>query len=66
AYWANGMVVSASLAFGAGLGGLGIWLGLAAGLAVAALLMIGRFLALQRSGALTPWRWPRAARARGA
>jgi Na+-driven multidrug efflux pump len=32
---------------GAGLGGLGVWLGLAAGLAVAAGLMIARFYLLQ-------------------
>jgi MATE family multidrug resistance protein len=33
----------ALLAFKAGLGGVGIWLGLALGLAVVAVLVVGRF-----------------------
>jgi multidrug resistance protein, MATE family len=47
AYWLVGMVCAVGLGFGIGLGGLGVWLGLAAGLAVAAALMIGRFYMLQ-------------------
>ncbi|MGH6912701.1 MAG: MATE family efflux transporter, partial [Geminicoccales bacterium] len=47
AYWAVGMVLAVGLGFGADLGGRGVWLGLAAGLAVAAGLMIGRFYLLQ-------------------
>ncbi|HEX5078087.1 MAG TPA: MATE family efflux transporter [Geminicoccaceae bacterium] len=47
AYWAVGMVCAVGLGLGAGLGGLGVWFGLAAGLAVAAALMIGRFYLLQ-------------------
>jgi MATE family multidrug resistance protein len=78
AYWGVGGSLALGLAFGARLGGLGVWIGLAAALAVAAALMIGRFLGLQRSGrtlpreepagtgALTPWRRPRAAREAGA
>ena len=74
AYWAVGGTLALGLGFGAGLGGLGVWLGLAASLAVAAALMIGRFLALQHrgrpmrvsdsrgSGALGAWRRPRMAR----
>jgi MATE family multidrug resistance protein len=73
AYWAVGGTLALGLGFGAGLGGLGVWLGLAASLAVAAALMIGRFLALQRRGHLmqvsdsskrgarTTWRRPRMA-----
>ena len=52
AYWAVGGTLALVLGFGAGLGGLGVWLGLAASLAVAAALMIGRFLALQHRGRL--------------
>jgi MATE family multidrug resistance protein len=47
AYWGVGGTLAIGLGFGAGLGGLGVWLGLASSLAVAAALMIGRFLALQ-------------------
>jgi MATE family multidrug resistance protein len=47
AYWLVGMALAVGLGFGAGLGGLGVWLGLLAGLAVAAGLMIGRFYLLQ-------------------
>jgi MATE family multidrug resistance protein len=73
AYWVVGGTLALGLGFGAGLGGLGVWLGLAASLAVAAALMIGRFLALQRRGDLmqlsdsskgearTTWRRPRLA-----
>jgi MATE family multidrug resistance protein len=73
AYWAVGGTLALALGFGAGLGGLGVWLGLAASLAVAAALMIGRFLALQRrgrpmqvsdsskGGARPTWRRPRLA-----
>jgi multidrug resistance protein, MATE family len=72
AYWGVGGTLALALGFGAGLGGLGVWLGLAASLAVAAALMIGRFLALQQRGRPTPaaksadsepliaWRRPRA------
>jgi multidrug resistance protein, MATE family len=54
AYWAVGGTLALALGFGAGLGGLGVWLGLAASLAVAAALMIGRFLALQHRGRRVP------------
>ncbi len=46
AYWLVGLSASAGLAFGAGLGGLGIMIGLIIALAVAACLMVGRFLRL--------------------
>jgi multidrug resistance protein, MATE family len=49
AYWVVGGTLALGLAFGADLGGLGVWIGLAAALAVAAALMIARFFVLQRS-----------------
>jgi multidrug resistance protein, MATE family len=42
-YWVVGVPSGALLAFKAGLGGVGIWLGLALGLAVVAVLVVGRF-----------------------
>ena len=48
AYWVVGIGLAVGLAFGLGLGGLGVWIGLAGALGVAALLMVGRFLRLQR------------------
>lgn len=44
AYWVIGVPVSYLLGVTFGLGGVGIWLGLAVGLAVAAVLLIWRFL----------------------
>lgn len=48
-YWLAGFPVCLWLAFGWHLKGLGIWIGLAFGLFVAALLMFGRFWYLARS-----------------
>ena len=45
-YWLVGAPACFALAFGAGLKGLGIWIGLATGLAAAAVLLTGRFLLL--------------------
>lgn len=42
-YWVVGVPTGALLAFKAGMGGVGIWLGLAFGLAVVAVLVVGRF-----------------------
>jgi len=42
-YWAIGLPLGASLAFAAGLGGIGIWIGLATGLGIVAVLMIRRW-----------------------
>lgn len=42
-YWAVGLPVSVALAFGLGLGGSGVWMGLSAGLAAAALLLTLRW-----------------------
>jgi MATE family multidrug resistance protein len=44
AYWLLGVPLGAWLAFGCGLGVPGIWMGLMAGLTVAAVLLTARFL----------------------
>ena len=45
-YWAVGVPVSYVLGFPLGLGGVGIWLGLAVGLALAAVFLLARFHAM--------------------
>jgi MATE family multidrug resistance protein len=55
AYWVVGIGLALGLAFGLGLGALGVWIGLAAALAVAATLLVGRFVALQRARIRKPW-----------
>ncbi|TCO68308.1 MATE family efflux transporter [Rhodovulum euryhalinum] len=42
-YWLVGLPVAYALGFGLGWGGVGVWLGLAAGLAVAGVAMMARF-----------------------
>ncbi len=54
-YWAIGLPLGASLAFPLGMGGVGIWIGLATGLGIVALLMITRWLYREAMG-LLPWR----------
>lgn len=49
-YWGIGLVVAVGLAFGLGWGGVGIWTGLASGLAVVAVLIISRWLRRERLG----------------
>ena len=49
-YWGIGIGVGAWLAFGRGWGGVGIWTGLATGLAVVSVLMIARWQARERLG----------------
>ncbi|MEJ7777753.1 MAG: MATE family efflux transporter [Sphingomicrobium sp.] len=49
-YWAVGLGVGIWLAFGRGWQGVGIWVGLAVGLAVVAVLMIARWLLRDRIG----------------
>lgn len=44
AYWVIGVPVSYALGFTFGLGGVGVWLGLAVGLAVAGVLLLRRYL----------------------
>ncbi|MEO0544532.1 MAG: MATE family efflux transporter [Pseudomonadota bacterium] len=52
AYWPIGLVSAYILGFWAGLGGLGVWTGLALGLGVAAVLLNWRFARLTRDGRL--------------
>jgi len=47
-YWLVGLGAGVGLAFGLGLAGVGLWYGLVAGLAVAAVWLTRRFLALAR------------------
>lgn len=49
-YWGFGMSISLILAFAGGLQGLGVWIGLAAGLAIVALMMMARWLRRERLG----------------
>jgi MATE family multidrug resistance protein len=51
-YWGIGLIVGIGLAFGLGWRGFGIWVGLAAGLAVVAVLMITRWTRRERLGLL--------------
>jgi MATE family multidrug resistance protein len=51
-YWGIGFPLGAILAFRTSLGGAGVWIGLASGLAVVAVLMTGRWLLRERSGLL--------------
>src|SRR5690606_679504 len=56
AYWGVGMPLGAGLGLGLGWGPKGMWLGLIAGLLVAAVLMGWRLLRSSRPGALPPGR----------
>src|SRR4051812_1440400 len=51
-YWVIGLSVAVTLAFGLGWKGVGIWTGLATGLAIVAALMIARWLRRERLGLL--------------
>jgi MATE family multidrug resistance protein len=51
-YWAIGLPLGASLAFPGGLGGVGIWIGLATGLGIVAALMIWRWHCREALGLL--------------
>ncbi|HEV2079052.1 MAG TPA: MATE family efflux transporter [Allosphingosinicella sp.] len=53
-YWVIGIGVGTGLAFGLGWRGIGIWIGLASGLAVVSVLMIGRWMRRERLQ-LTSW-----------
>lgn len=49
-YWVIGLPLAAILAFPLGLEGVGVWLGLAAGLAIVAALLLHRWLSRERLG----------------
>ena len=49
-YWGIGLPLGMSLAFGLGMGGIGIWIGLAAGLFTVAVMMLGRWLRREKLG----------------
>jgi MATE family multidrug resistance protein len=53
-YWGIGLPVGAALAFRTGLGGSGVWIGLATGLAVVAVLMTRRWICRERLGLTRP------------
>jgi MATE family multidrug resistance protein len=53
-YWVVGLVTGVGLAFGLGWQGVGIWIGLAAGLAVVSALMLARWLRREHLG-LVSW-----------
>ena len=47
-YWVLGVPFGALLAFGVGLGGVGVWLGMATGLTIVAALLTHRWVRLSR------------------
>ena len=49
-YWAIGAPVGVALGFGTALGAVGVWIGLALGLAVVAILLMPRWLTTERRG----------------
>jgi MATE family multidrug resistance protein len=49
-YWAIGAPVGVALGFGTSLGAVGVWIGLALGLAVVAVLLMSRWLNTERRG----------------
>jgi MATE family multidrug resistance protein len=53
-YWVVGLTIAVGLAFGLGWRGVGIWTGLAGGLAMVALLMVMRWMRRERLG-LVEW-----------
>jgi MATE family multidrug resistance protein len=53
-YWGIGLPLGVVLAFPVGMGGIGIWIGLATGLAIVAVLMIRRWQNRETCGLLSP------------
>jgi multidrug resistance protein, MATE family len=54
-YWGIGLPLGVILAFGTSLRAVGIWIGLATGLAVVAALMLWRWLRRERLKLVPPW-----------
>ncbi len=52
-YWCVGLLLGVVLAFWVGMAGIGLWIGLATGLTVVALLLLGRWLRRERLGLMT-------------
>jgi MATE family multidrug resistance protein len=59
-YWGIGAPIGVALGFATPLGGVGVWIGLATGLAVVALLLGARWLGRARRGFVAP-AWPQGA-----
>jgi MATE family multidrug resistance protein len=53
-YWLVGLPIAYGLGFGAGWRGVGIWMGLAAGLAAVAVVLVARFAMRERLGLMRP------------
>ena len=51
-YWAIGAPIGVALGFATPLGAVGVWIGLASGLAVVSFLLMARWLAEERRGFL--------------
>ena len=57
-YWGFGMSLSLFFGFYVGLQGLGIWIGLASGLAIVAVMMVARWIRRDRLGLVKAHRIP--------
>ena len=55
-YWGVGLLLGVVLAFLSGQGGIGIWIGLATGLVVVAILLVARWIRRDRLGLMAPGR----------
>jgi MATE family multidrug resistance protein len=55
-YWGIGLLLGVGLAFQGGLAGFGLWIGLATGLTVVAILLLVRWLRRERLGLMAPGR----------
>ena len=55
-YWGIGLLLGVGLAFQGGLSGFGLWIGLATGLTVVAILLLVRWLRRERLGLMAPGR----------
>jgi len=55
-YWGIGLLLGVALAFQGGMAGFGLWIGLATGLTVVAILLLVRWLRRERLGLMAPGR----------